>query len=71
MFTGDEVGNRAERPYEEEQMTRLLAALGCTVLLSACSDPALYTGFAVNSKGISVSPAVQGRVGGATVTVSP
>jgi hypothetical protein len=52
-------------------MTRLLAALGCAVLLSACSDPALYTGFAVNSNGVSVSPAVQGRVGGATVTVSP
>jgi len=52
-------------------MTRLLASLGCAVLLSACSDPALYAGFAVNSKGVSVSPAVQGRVGGATVTVSP
>ncbi|MDF1620876.1 hypothetical protein [Pseudothioclava nitratireducens] len=39
--------------------------------LAACSDPALHAGISLDSSGVSVYPAVSGRVGGATVSVSP
>ena len=45
--------------------------LALVALLAACSDPALFTGVRISSSGVDIYPAVQGRVGGATVTVSP
>ena len=40
-------------------------------LLTGCQDPALYVGASIDSGGVSVSPAVSGRVGGVGVAVSP
>ena len=45
-------------------------ALGL-LLLAACSDPALHAGVRADGSGVTVYPALSGRVGGATVTVSP
>ena len=44
--------------------------LALVLLLAACSDPSLYAGVQLSSSGVDIYPAVQGRVGGATVTVS-
>lgn len=45
----------------------LTAALG----LSACTGPVLTAGLQFGPGGVSVVPAVSGKVGGANVTMSP
>jgi hypothetical protein len=47
------------------------AILLCVLALSACTDPSLTAGFAIGTNGVSVAPIVSGKVGGATVSVSP
>ena len=49
-------------------MIRLLPIL---FLLSACVDPTLNAGITIGTGGVSVTPSVSGKVGGATVSVSP
>ncbi len=46
-------------------------ALFAVLLLAACSDPSLHAGVSLGSGGLSVYPAVSGRVAGARMTVSP
>lgn len=45
--------------------------LAIVLLLAACSDPSLLAGMRISPSGVDVYPAVQGRIGGAMVTVSP
>ncbi|WP_415183315.1 hypothetical protein [Phaeovulum sp.] len=47
------------------------SAFFALLALAACSDPSLHAGVSLDSGGVSVYPAVSGRVGGANITVSP
>ena len=54
---------------ERSSMSKL--ALIAILLVASCTDPALTAGVRIGAGGVSVVPAVSGKVGGATVTVSP
>ena len=46
-------------------------ALLALLALTGCTDPTLNAGFTFGTGGVSITPSVSGRVGGATVSVSP
>jgi hypothetical protein len=48
-----------------------LRVLLIVLLLSACASPILTAGINIGPGGVSVVPAVSGKLGGATVRVSP
>jgi hypothetical protein len=48
-------------------MKRLLLIL----TLAGCSDPRLAAGIVIGADGVRVAPTLSGRVGGATVSVTP
>jgi hypothetical protein len=50
---------------------RVIAVLFLATLATACTDPALTAGLRFDGNGVSLVPSVSGRVGGATVSVSP
>lgn len=52
-------------------MTLRPALLIAALAMAGCTDPHLYAGIGLDSSGVTVSPALSGTVGGATVTVSP
>jgi hypothetical protein len=54
-----------ERPH----MRKL--ALIAVLFVVSCTDPALTAGVRIGAGGVSIVPAVSGKVGGATVSVSP
>jgi hypothetical protein len=46
-------------------------ALIAILIVASCTDPALTAGVRIGAGGVSVVPAISGKVGGATVSVSP
>ena len=54
---------------ERSPMSKL--ALIALLLVASCTDPALTAGLRIGTGGVSVVPAISGKVGGATVSVSP
>ncbi len=49
----------------------MIRFLPLALLLCACSDPALNAGISIGAGGVTVTPSVSGKVGGATVSISP
>ena len=49
---------------------RLLAAILLLTSLTACTDPRLGANFGFGARGVSVTPSLSGRFGGARISIS-